>query len=138
MAEYDQFGRLSAEGIDLNNNGILDRTGSDVLTTHSYFYENTGSPGSWTDVFQTFRHLSVGVNATTLQTEIRDRLTGLGANVVSDRTILNAVGQRAEKAHHHPDIEIRWNKVDLHLSTHSKGGLTGRDFSLAREINALA
>lgn len=43
----------------------------------------------------------------------------------------------AEKADHHPDIDIRWNTVTLVLSTHSEGGLTGKDFSLAALINSL-
>ncbi len=43
----------------------------------------------------------------------------------------------AEKADHHPDIDIRWNKVTLVLSTHSEGGLTEKDFSLAVQINSL-
>ena len=42
----------------------------------------------------------------------------------------------AEKANHHPDITINWNKVTLALSTHSAGGLTEKDFDLARSINA--
>ena len=37
----------------------------------------------------------------------------------------------AEKYDHHPDIDIRWNKVTLTLSTHSEGGLTARDLDLA-------
>ncbi len=37
----------------------------------------------------------------------------------------------AEKADHHPDIDIRWNKVTLTLSTHSEGGLTVKDLDLA-------
>ena len=43
----------------------------------------------------------------------------------------------AEKANHHPDIDIRWNKVTLSLSTHSAGGLTEKDFSLAQQIEGL-
>ena len=43
----------------------------------------------------------------------------------------------AERANHHPDIDIRWNKVLLVLSTHSAGGLTKKDFDLARQIDAL-
>ena len=43
----------------------------------------------------------------------------------------------AEKADHHPDIDIRWNKVTLVLSTHSEGGLTEKDFSLAALFNSL-
>ena len=43
----------------------------------------------------------------------------------------------AERAGHHPDVLVQWNKVTLTLSTHSAGGLTDADFALAREINAL-
>ena len=49
----------------------------------------------------------------------------------------NSVALFAEKANHHPDIDIRWNKVTLALSTHSAGGLTEKDFSLAKDINTL-
>lgn len=41
------------------------------------------------------------------------------------------VALEAEKANHHPDIDIRWNEVTLTLSTHSEGGLTGKDLELA-------
>ncbi len=41
------------------------------------------------------------------------------------------VGLAAEKADHHPDIDIRWNKVLLVLSTHSEGGITKKDLDLA-------
>jgi 4a-hydroxytetrahydrobiopterin dehydratase len=50
---------------------------------------------------------------------------------------VNAVGFFAERASHHPDILISWNAVKLTLSTHSEGGLTGKDFALARQINEL-
>jgi 4a-hydroxytetrahydrobiopterin dehydratase len=36
---------------------------------------------------------------------------------------------------HHPDVDIRYNKVRLSLSTHSEGGLTGNDLTLARRID---
>ena len=39
--------------------------------------------------------------------------------------------------HHHPGIDIRWNKVTLALSSHDEGGLTGRDFQLAARIQEL-
>ena len=51
---------------------------------------------------------------------------------------VNALGERAEAANHHPDIDIRWKDVTLRLSTHSAGGLTQKDLDLASEINALA
>jgi 4a-hydroxytetrahydrobiopterin dehydratase len=44
----------------------------------------------------------------------------------------------AEKADHHPDIDIRWNKVTLTLSTHSEGGLTQKDLDLADTADTLA
>jgi 4a-hydroxytetrahydrobiopterin dehydratase len=51
---------------------------------------------------------------------------------------VNAVGELAERENHHPDILIHgWNKVRLTLSTHSEGGLTDADRSLARQIDGL-
>jgi 4a-hydroxytetrahydrobiopterin dehydratase len=47
------------------------------------------------------------------------------------------VAALAEKKDHHPDIDIRWNKVTLTLSTHSEGGLTGKDFSMARQCSGI-
>ena len=49
---------------------------------------------------------------------------------------VNRVAGQAEAADHHPDIDIRWNKVRLTLSTHSAGGLTSKDFQLARQIDS--
>jgi 4a-hydroxytetrahydrobiopterin dehydratase len=51
---------------------------------------------------------------------------------------VNAVARAAEKAAHHPDIDIRWNRVTLVLTTHDAGGLTGRDLALAAHIDRLA
>lgn len=50
---------------------------------------------------------------------------------------VNAVGAAAEAANHHPDIDIRWNKVRLVLTTHSAGGLTVLDLALAAAIDRL-
>lgn len=44
---------------------------------------------------------------------------------------VNQVGELAEEAAHHPDIDIRYNRVRLSLITHSAGGLTEKDFLLA-------
>ena len=44
----------------------------------------------------------------------------------------------AEKADHHPDIDIRWSKVTLTLSTHSEGGLTVKDLELADSSDGVA
>ena len=51
--------------------------------------------------------------------------------------VTGAVAYLAELANHHPDILIEWNKVTLTLSTHSAGGLTAADISLASQINEL-
>jgi 4a-hydroxytetrahydrobiopterin dehydratase len=44
---------------------------------------------------------------------------------------VNKVGDIAENAGHHPDIDIRYNKVRLALVTHDAGGITQKDFDLA-------
>jgi 4a-hydroxytetrahydrobiopterin dehydratase len=48
---------------------------------------------------------------------------------------VNRVGDLAERAAHHPDIDIRYNRVTLALSTHDAGGLSAKDFDLARAID---
>ena len=47
------------------------------------------------------------------------------------------VGLLSEVADHHPDIDIRWNKVTVALSTHSEGALTDKDTDLAGAIESL-
>jgi 4a-hydroxytetrahydrobiopterin dehydratase len=47
------------------------------------------------------------------------------------------VAEKAEKAGHHPDIDIRYNKVRLALVSHDKGGLTKRDIAMAQTIDSL-
>ena len=48
------------------------------------------------------------------------------------------VGMLAEKVDHHPDIDIRWNKVTLSIFTHSEGGLTAQDLDFADRADTLA
>ena len=50
---------------------------------------------------------------------------------------VQTVATLAEQAWHHPDIDIRWNKVTLTLTTHDAGGLTEKDFALARQFDRL-
>ena len=50
---------------------------------------------------------------------------------VAALAFVNQVGEWAEEAGHHPDIDIRYNKVRLGLVTHDAGGLTAKDFDLA-------
>ena len=51
---------------------------------------------------------------------------------------MTRVALDAEKADHHPDWTNVWNRVDILLTTHSEGGVTGRDVALARRIDAIA
>ena len=57
---------------------------------------------------------------------------------VASLAFVNKVGEAAEKAGHHPDIDIRYNRVRLGLVTHDAGGLTAKDFDLAGEADKLA
>jgi 4a-hydroxytetrahydrobiopterin dehydratase len=50
---------------------------------------------------------------------------------------VNRVGEAAETAGHHPDIDIRYNRVRLSLVTHDAGGLTEKDFALAAQADRL-
>jgi 4a-hydroxytetrahydrobiopterin dehydratase len=50
---------------------------------------------------------------------------------------VNRLGELAEAAGHHPDIDIRYNQVRLGLATHDAGGLTAKDFELAAGIDKL-
>ena len=50
---------------------------------------------------------------------------------------VNRIARQAQKMNHHPDIVIRYNKVTLKLTTHDEGGITGKDFSLAQQGDAV-
>jgi len=51
---------------------------------------------------------------------------------------VNRVGELAEAAGHHPDIDIRYNRVHLALRTHDAGGVTAKDFDLAAQADQVA
>jgi 4a-hydroxytetrahydrobiopterin dehydratase len=51
---------------------------------------------------------------------------------------VDRVAVAAEKMDHHPDLDIRYTKIAVTLSTHSAGGITGNDIALAREMEKLA
>jgi 4a-hydroxytetrahydrobiopterin dehydratase len=85
--------------------------------------------------------------------EARSRLTGLpGWQIEAGELVrtfqfkdfraalqfVNQVGEAAEAAGHHPDIDIRYNRVRLALVTHDAGGLTAKDFDLAAKSATLA
>jgi len=52
-------------------------------------------------------------------------------------SFVNSVAALAERAGHHPDIDIRYNKVRLALSSHDAGGITVRDLKLAGDVGSL-
>jgi 4a-hydroxytetrahydrobiopterin dehydratase len=58
------------------------------------------------------------------------------ANFKEAMFFVNSVAGLAEKAGHHPDITVNYNRVTLSLCTHDAGGLTGKDFDLAKRIEA--
>ena len=83
--------------------------------------------------------------------EIKARLAGMSGWKLDDDEIektfqftdfkeamafVNRVADAAEGMDHHPDIEIKYNKVELTLSTHSEGGVTDQDVQLAERIEA--
>ena len=51
--------------------------------------------------------------------------------------LVNAVGYLAEAAWHHPDMAVTWGKVWIKLKTHSSGGITDKDFALAKQVEAI-
>lgn len=65
------------------------------------------------------------------------RRTFLFADFKAALRFVNAVGRAAESQEHHPDIDIRWNRVRLALTTHDAGGLTRRDVDLAERCDRL-
>ncbi|MEM7232646.1 MAG: 4a-hydroxytetrahydrobiopterin dehydratase [Planctomycetota bacterium] len=52
--------------------------------------------------------------------------------------LVNAIGYRAEAGFHHPDLNVGWANVTVKLQTHSAGGVTDKDFELAKEIESIA
>ena len=59
-------------------------------------------------------------------------------NFLNAMAFVNKVADFAERVQHHPDILVRYSKVTLTLSTHDAGGLTDKDFDLARQIDGVA
>lgn len=51
---------------------------------------------------------------------------------------VNKIADAAEQANHHPDIDIRYNKVTMALISHDSGGVTQRDVKMAKRINEVA
>lgn len=86
------------------------------------------------------------------QKEIMERISGLEgwyldkdairrdwvlADFKSALSLINRVGNLAEKHNHHPEIYNVYNKVSLRFNTHSANGITVKDFAIAEDINHL-
>ena len=67
-----------------------------------------------------------------LQTRVRTPDFAAGLSLV------NAIGAVAESMDHHPDLDLRYTHVDVRLTSHDTGGVTGRDLRLARRISSIA
>jgi 4a-hydroxytetrahydrobiopterin dehydratase len=59
------------------------------------------------------------------------------ADFLAAMAFVNQLAEVAERAGHHPDIFIQWNKVRLELWTHTAGGVTAKDLRLAEEIDRM-
>jgi 4a-hydroxytetrahydrobiopterin dehydratase len=57
------------------------------------------------------------------------------AGFLKSMDFVNRIARKAQKNNHHPDIEIRFDRVTLTLTTHDEGGITAKDFSLARQCD---
>lgn len=66
------------------------------------------------------------------------RQFSLEGGFVGSVGFVNRLADAAEAADHHPDLAISWNRVTVTLSSHSAGGITGKDVALAREADRLA
>jgi 4a-hydroxytetrahydrobiopterin dehydratase len=51
---------------------------------------------------------------------------------------VNGIAPRCEELDHHPDLALRWRRVDVELSTHSEGGVTNLDLTVAEIIDEVA
>ena len=62
----------------------------------------------------------------------------LTGNFAAGLRLLDAIGDAAEQADHHPDLDLRYPHLNIRLYSHDAGGVTSRDISLARRISELA
>jgi 4a-hydroxytetrahydrobiopterin dehydratase len=72
---------------------------------------------------------NVGVEGLEREVTLEDFKAALG--------LVNRIGAAAEEAGHHPDIDIRYNRVKLTLVTHDAGGVTASDVEMAKKIDTL-
>jgi 4a-hydroxytetrahydrobiopterin dehydratase len=111
------------------------------------FAEN-GSYFGTNSAMESGRKVMATLNGTQIDAALRD-LAGWNStgkdirkefkfpNFIEAMGFVNRVAEIAEETNHHPDIEIRYNKVVLSLTSHDVGGVTDRDVRLARSIDGL-
>lgn len=58
------------------------------------------------------------------------------ANFAESLAFVNKVGEIAETHDHHPDINFGWGYAEIFITTHDAGGITDKDFTLAKEIDS--
>lgn len=59
------------------------------------------------------------------------------SNFAESLAFVNKIGEAAEAMDHHPDIKMGWGYAEIETTTHDKGGITNKDFELARKIDEL-
>jgi len=59
------------------------------------------------------------------------------ANFAESLSFVNRVGEIAERLDHHPDVLFGWGYAEFFITTHDAGGITARDFHLAKEIDKI-
>jgi 4a-hydroxytetrahydrobiopterin dehydratase len=59
------------------------------------------------------------------------------SDFASAMIFVNRMAEAAEEANHHPDIDIRYSKVIVRLTSHDSGGITARDVKMAGTINQI-
>src|SRR6186713_1325788 len=60
------------------------------------------------------------------------------ADFAAGLALVDAIGAAAEAMDHHPDLDLRYTHVDVRLTSHDVGAVTGRDLRLARAISTIA
>lgn len=60
------------------------------------------------------------------------------ADFAASLAFVNRVGAVAERLDHHPDVLFGWGYAEFFITTHDAGGITRRDFELAKEIDEIA
>lgn len=58
-------------------------------------------------------------------------------NFAESLSFVNRVGEIAERLDHHPDVLFGWGYAEFFITTHDAGGITARDFELAKEIDEI-